>query len=138
MSELDHSHPGKEPEAAGAPLPDSWSDRGERIYRWLRDKGAPSFAETYKGAVINLHNRYPGYVRCVCHNVRDVINGLPAQIVGLKRPRVEYVELVGDLGSQWDTQKLPRVPPVAGPTEPSPTIKGNFTDLTIHGSIVAS
>jgi hypothetical protein len=119
-------------------LPDYWGEKRERIYRWLHDKGAPSFAETYKGAVIILHNRHPGYVRFVCHGVRDIINGLPALLAGLKRPQVQYPKLVDDLENQWDAQKLPRVPPVVGSAEPDPTVKGVFPDLTIPGSLIAT
>jgi hypothetical protein len=118
-------------------VPSYWSEKRERICRWLCDKGASSFAETYKGAVIILHHRHPGYVRFVCHGVRDIINGLPALLARLERPQVDYVKLVGDLESQWDGRKLPRLPPVINSAEPGPTIKGNFPDATIPGSIIA-
>jgi hypothetical protein len=118
-------------------LSDYWNEKRERICRWLRDKGAPSFAKTYTGTVIILHNQHPGYVRFVCHGVRDIINGLPALLAGLERPQVQYAHLVGDLESQWDEQKLPRVPPVIDSVEPGLSIKGSFPDATIPGPIIA-
>jgi hypothetical protein len=42
------------------------------------------------------------------------------------------------LREQWENQRLPRVPPIPGSAAPGPSIKGNFTDVTIPGSIVAS
>ena len=64
-----------------------WNERRERIYRWMTDNGLPSYADLYKGAVLILYSRPPGYVRFVSHAVRDLMNGMAKSKKDLKRPQ---------------------------------------------------
>lgn len=85
-----------------------WNERRERIYRWMTDNGLPSYADLYKGAVLILHSKPPGYVRFVSHAARDLMNGMAAAKKELKRPQTQYVDIVNDLTEAWDTHRLPR------------------------------
>ena len=92
-----------------------WTPERIQIRRWLTERGAPSFAELYEGAVTLLHTKPPAYVRFVAHAVRDIINGLPAQITGSERRREQYESLVDNLMEAWDRERLPRSLTISAP-----------------------
>src|SRR6267142_5652304 len=87
-----------------------WNTQRTKIYDWMVANGQESFAELYKGAVINLYEKNPGHVRFVSHAVRDIMNGMAACVLGQKRYQVEYVALVGKLHRLWDGNGLPKGP----------------------------
>ena len=72
------------------------------------DNNLQSYADLYKGAVTNLYEKIPGYVRFVAHAVRDLTNGMAACKLGRDRQQVQYVQLVGDLLQVWEVHGLPK------------------------------
>jgi hypothetical protein len=84
-----------------------WNGQRQKIYDWMATNGLESYAQLYKGAVVNLYEKTPGYVRFVAHAVRDMTNGMAAYKLGRERSQVPYVHLVGDLQMQWLAEKLP-------------------------------
>jgi hypothetical protein len=87
---------------------DCWNPNRQRIYDWMVANDLKSFAELYKGAVINLCEKNPGHVRFVSHAVRDLMNGMAARKLGRKRKQVDYNRLVEDLLISWKNHHLPR------------------------------
>jgi len=72
--------------------------------------GQKSFAELYRGAVINLYEKNPGHLRLVAHAVRDIMNGMAACVLGRERTQVDYTRLVEELQRLWDSHGLPKGP----------------------------
>lgn len=74
----------------------------QRVYVWLNDElGLPVFADAYKGAVILLSQKRPGYISFVAHAGRDLMNRLAPTFAGIKSPQVQYVQLVNELQDHW-------------------------------------
>ncbi|MEP6673065.1 MAG: hypothetical protein ABJF10_28145 [Chthoniobacter sp.] len=113
-----------------------WDPQRERIYSWLRDQGGPGFAEAFKGAAMLMQLRPPAYVRFVCHALRDITNGLPAAIAKEKRKQVQYPRLVGEILSQWTTERLPRGPLVVAHVALEQHVSGRFEEAMISAELV--
>jgi hypothetical protein len=71
-------------------------------------QGLESYADLYKGAVINLHEKTPGHIRFVCHAVRDLMNGMAAFKLGHTRSQTDYVILVSKFLDDWEKHGLPK------------------------------
>jgi hypothetical protein len=87
---------------------DHWNEKRQRIYDWMVANDQISFADLYKGAVINLCTRTPGYVRFVSHAVRDLMNGMAASKKEINRGQTQYVQIVNTLFVSWSKHNLPR------------------------------
>ena len=73
------------------------------IFNWLQnDPRLSIYAEIYKGAVVLLDNKIPGYINFVAHAGRELMNGLPQTVKGIKRQQVQYKYLVKNIEKQWD------------------------------------
>ena len=74
----------------------------QRILEWLNVKlDLPLYAEAYKGALLLLKSKPPGFVTFVAHAGREIVNGLVPTISGDKRTQVQYVQRVDNLQTQW-------------------------------------
>ena len=53
----------------------------QNVFDWLNDKlQVPVFAEAYKGALVFLDKKPPGYITFVAHAGRDLMNRLAATV----------------------------------------------------------
>ena len=78
------------------------SNEQKRVYDWLNDElGYPVFAEAYKGSVILLNNKTPGYISFVAHAGRDLMNGLAYTYAGVQRQQVQYKQQVDNFQDEW-------------------------------------
>ena len=74
----------------------------QTVFNWLNDDlQLPVYAEAYKGALEMLNKRSTGYITFVSHAGRDLMNGLASSVKGIKRQRVQYVQLVDDFKDDW-------------------------------------
>lgn len=74
----------------------------QRVYEWLNDDlSLPVFAEAYKGSVLFIQHKPPGYITFVAHTGRDMMNGLAATVQGVDRKQVQYVQLVNNFQDDW-------------------------------------
>ena len=94
-----------------------WTEKRAKIYEWMMVNNLPSYADLYKGAVVNLFDQTPGYVRFVAHAVRDIGNGMAAHKLGRQRKQVDYVNMVGRLATQWKASGLPKGTETLMPSE---------------------
>lgn len=113
-----------------------WEAQRERIFAWLRDQGGSGFAEDFKGATMLMHMKVPGYVRFVCHALRDILNGLPAVIAKEERKQVQYPQRLDRIFTRWATEKLPRGPIVASSGVLEEQVTGRFVAVTISAELV--
>jgi hypothetical protein len=113
-----------------------WNDERARLYRWIAENASCSFADLYKGAVINLYEKNPGCVRFISHAVREIINGMAAFKLHSERKQVQYVENVEKVRILWLQQNLPlrSVPPVEG--EPLPETPELTSEVIIGGKLL--
>jgi hypothetical protein len=109
-----------------------WNDKRQRIYDWMVANDQTSYAELYKGAVINLHGKIPGYVRFVSHAVRDLMNGMAACKKGVKREQTQYVQLVDTLNVLWVKHGLPKGPETFKPAD---SLVKQIEVLSVHSEI---
>lgn len=78
-----------------------WTPERQALKDWLA-KEAPSLAELYEGASILLELRLPGYRRLVAHAVREIGNGLPFILFGMRfGERLDYTPYVAEISKQW-------------------------------------
>jgi len=74
----------------------------QRVFDWLGDDlGLPVFAGAYKGALICLANRPPGYITFVSHAGRDLMNRLAATVKGIESKLVDYQKHVDGIQGGW-------------------------------------
>jgi len=74
----------------------------QRVYAWLKDDlNLPVFAAAYKGAVIFLSQKPPGYISFVAHASRDMMNGLAGTFAGIERTQVQYKQRLDELQKNW-------------------------------------
>ena len=72
------------------------------VFDWLNDKlQLPVFAGAYKGALLFLNEKPPGYITFVAHAGRDLMNRLAADVAGIKSKQVQYNQHVGELQKLW-------------------------------------
>lgn len=85
-----------------------WTDNRREIARWLA-REAPSLGGLYDGALRLLYApTFPGRTRFVAHAVREIRNGLPAEIVGFKGPgRLDYTSRMDTFSNLWTVAKYP-------------------------------
>ncbi len=113
-----------------------WNDERARLHRWIAENACSSFAAIYKGAVINLCEKNPGYLRFVSHAVRDIMNGMAPFKLRLERKQVQYVDIVGKLHVLWLEKSLPlRAPsPIEG--QPIPDTPELTTEVPVGGAVL--
>lgn len=94
-------------EMKGSHPPRHWTSVRIELRDWLR-RNAPSLAELYEGAVeLAFGRRLPGWTRLVSHSVREIRNGLPRAIAGLKGGRsVDYKTWADDFAAAWEAAGL--------------------------------
>ena len=81
------------------------AERQQTVYNWINDDlELPVYAEAYKGALDLLDKKAAGYITFVSHTGRDLMNGLTSEAVGITRPRVDYVYLVGKFADNWKNE----------------------------------
>ena len=74
----------------------------QTVFDWINDDlELPVYAEAYKGALDVLEKKSAGYITFVSHAGRDLMNGLAAAVNGIKRPQVQYVQLVNNFKDDW-------------------------------------
>ncbi len=79
--------------------------RQERVFIWLKQTlNLPVFAESYKGAIILLNRKPPGYINSIAHTGRDFMNGLAPTVANTKRNQVQYSQLVDKIQVSWDNE----------------------------------
>ena len=77
----------------------------QRVYDWLNGELRLSvFAEAYKGAVILISKKPPGYVSFVAHAGRDLINRLASTVAGVKSKQVQYQQHIDKLQDDWQDE----------------------------------
>lgn len=91
------------------------------------------YAELYKGAVIILYEKPPGYVRFVSHAVRDLMNGMAAAKKDIKREQTQYPQLVDTLQELWTNHDLPKGVETFSPTD---SLVQEPKDLTLPSEII--
>ena len=78
------------------------TEKQQKIFEWLDNKlQLPVFADAYKGAVISLKKKSPGYVTFVSHTARDIMNFLAKTVAGIRGGRTQYEQLIDDLQEKW-------------------------------------
>jgi len=80
------------------------SEEHNRVYEWIKNElDRPVFAEAYKGAILMLSEKPPGYVTFVAHAGRDFMNFLASDVKGIKSSsgHVNYVQHVNELQEVW-------------------------------------
>jgi hypothetical protein len=95
-----------------------WNTKRETIYGWMVANNLKSYGDLYKGAVIILHDKPPGFVRFVAHAVRDLMNGMAAYKQGVTRKQVQYSHLVDTLLTLWGNHGLAKGPELLTPATP--------------------
>ena len=79
------------------------SPKQQQVYEWINDKlQLPHYADIFRGAVVFLNQRPPGYVTFVAHAGREIMNGLARTVRGDKRQRVDYVHHLNNITPYWD------------------------------------
>ena len=74
----------------------------QRVLEWLDvTLGLPVYAQAYKGAVLLLKRKPPGFVTFVAHAGREIMNGLGPTISGDQRGQVQYVQHLNKLQDEW-------------------------------------
>jgi hypothetical protein len=80
--------------------------RRRELRAWL-SRNAPSLAELYQAALIQLRDRPPGYFRLVAHAVREIGNGLPQWVAGVERPgRLDHTSRLDAIIVIWQKSGL--------------------------------
>lgn len=107
-------------------MPATLNRNQQRVYEWLNnDLALPVFAEAYKGAVILLRQRPPGYVSFVAHVGRDLMNRLAPTVAGIKSGRVQYQQHLDKLQAVWSDELRSGAEPFSGVTETGQLIPAN-------------
>ena len=85
------------------------TERQQQVFDWLHgERDLPVFAEAYKGAIIFLQNKPPGYVTFVAHAGRDLMNGLARTVSGINSEQVQYVNRLDELQDMWTSEWEPQ------------------------------
>ena len=72
------------------------------VFCWLNNRlGLPVYAQAYKGALLLLESRAPGYITFVSHTGRDFVNQLAPAVAGVKSARVQYEQIFDKLQKVW-------------------------------------
>jgi hypothetical protein len=79
-----------------------WTPERQKVKDWLAQE-SPSLSELYEGAVrILFELRTPGYRLFVAHAVREIGNGLPFVIFGIRSgKRLDYTNQLDRIANQW-------------------------------------
>ena len=78
------------------------TEQQQRVFDWLNsDLELPVFASAYLSAVNLMNTKPPGYITLVSHVGRDIMNILGPTVEGVRRRRVEYEDLVGEISNVW-------------------------------------
>ena len=79
------------------------NSRHQRIYEWINEElQLPVYADLFRGAVVVLNEKSPGYVTFVAHAGRDIMNGLARTYRGDKSRRVQYENHLDKIAPNWD------------------------------------
>jgi len=63
----------------------------QRVFEWMNNElQLCVFAEAYKGAVVLLKTKSPGYISLVSHVGRDLMNSLARTATNIRSERVQY------------------------------------------------
>lgn len=85
-----------------AELVNTLTSEQKQVFQWLNEKlELPVFAEAYLGAAQFLHDKPPGYITFVSHAGRDLMNGLAAAVLGIKREQAQYKTLTIEIHKHW-------------------------------------
>ena len=77
----------------------------QNVFDWLNDKlQVPVFAEAYKGALVFLDKKPPGYITFVAHAGRDLMNSLARTITDTEGGLVQYRTHVNKLQAKWQAE----------------------------------
>ena len=75
----------------------------QNVFDWLNTKlDLPVYAEAYKGALLLLNTKPPGYIMFVAHTGRELMNGLASTDAGVPRKQVQYQQHVDELQCVWE------------------------------------
>ena len=78
------------------------TEKQQCVFDWLNDKlRFPVFAGAYKGALLFLNEKPPGYITFVAHAGRDLMNRLAADVAGVQSDRVQYHQHLDKLQELW-------------------------------------
>jgi hypothetical protein len=88
----------------------------QRVFNWLDNElQLPVFAEAYKGALLFLKDKPPGYITFVSHAGRDLMNILVSTAEGIwqqetskeegkQKGRVQYHDALDKLEKEWKSE----------------------------------
>jgi hypothetical protein len=89
-----------------------WTSEREKIYSWIEHElGLLPFAEVYKGAVLNFHQKTPGHINFICHACRDIMNSMAKTYKNIQEgtPTLNYKKCVQPIVEIWDHKWDPKI-----------------------------
>ena len=81
------------------------TEKQQCVFDWLNKKlNQPVLADAYKGALLLLSEKFPGYIHFVSHTGRDLMNILPKKVAGASSSRVQYHQRLDKLEKEWENK----------------------------------